>query len=68
MTEKLKETINIPIWLVVLILPLLFSILVVTTSTATNQAEDNAVFRTSIGVINERLNRIENKLDNHINK
>lgn len=66
MTEKLKETVNIPVWLLSLIVPLLFSIFIVLLNSSRTQATDNAVFRTSIQGMTERLNRIETKLDTHI--
>lgn len=66
MTERLKENVNIPVWLISLIVPLLISIFFIVISNARTQATDNAIFRTSIQGMTERLNRIETKLDTHI--
>jgi len=64
--EKLKQTSSVPNWIIVLLLPLMITIFFTILASAKAQSSDNAVFRTSIQGINERLNRIENKLDNHI--
>lgn len=65
--EKLKQTSSVPNWIIVLLLPLMVTIFLTILASAKTQASDNAIFRTSIQSINDRLNRIENKLDYHIN-
>ena len=64
--EKLKDHSLIPNWAIILFFTLSVSILTLVMRSSSAQASDNAIFRTSISGINDRLNRIENKLDNHI--
>lgn len=59
MTTELKKTVQIPIWLITMVIPLLFTFIVVL-STFKGNIEIN------VKEIDKRLDRIENKLDRHI--
>jgi len=64
----MTEVINIPIWLITLIVPLLLSIIILIISNVKFIARTNGEFRTSIREITNRLNRVETKLDAFIFK
>ena len=64
MTEKLKENVNVPVWVISLIVPLIITIFITVLYNGKTQASDNAVFRTSIQGITNRLDRIERIIDN----
>jgi hypothetical protein len=61
-TEKLKSTVNIPVWLMVMLVPLIVTVLMSIIVNVRGQAFING----QVSTMNERLNRIENKLDAHI--
>jgi len=64
----MTEAVNIPIWLITLIVPLLLSIIILIISNVKFIARTNGEFRTSITEMNNRLNRLETKLDHFIFK
>jgi len=64
----MTEVINIPIWLITLIVPLLLSIIILIISNVKFIARTNGEFRTSISDMSNRLDRLETKLDAFIFK
>ncbi len=58
-----SKKINIPIWLVILIIPLLVTILLTSFASLKVQANNNGSVETSLTEINKRLDRIEDKVE-----
>lgn len=68
MVEKLNTRVSLPVWFVGAIIPVLVSILIFSVVNIRSQANAQATTSTEIRNIEKRLDRIENKLDNHIIK
>jgi hypothetical protein len=64
MTEKLKEGIFVPAWLVSLVVPLIISIIIFIISSVSAQASLTSDMKNVI----QRLDRIEIKFDDHTKK
>lgn len=76
MTEKLKQTIHIPNWVVILLVPIIISLFTVTFSIGgriskieektikTEQLIDSKANQTDVDRLYKTLDRIENKIDN----
>lgn len=62
----LRNKIELPIWLVTTVLPLLFSLLVTLTVFVARNSNFSGVIETSMINVQNRLDRIETKLDHHI--
>lgn len=61
-------TVQIPIWLLSLIIPLFFSVLIAAISLIIKATKESTKVATVVEEIDKRLNRIEDKLDKHILK
>jgi uncharacterized membrane-anchored protein YhcB (DUF1043 family) len=64
----MQMTIQVPIWLISLIVPLFISILIVGVTSIVKATKETTKVCTVVDEINKRLDRIETKLDNHISK
>lgn len=61
-------TVQIPIWLISLLVPLFISLLIAAVSSIIKATKETTKVCTVVDEINKRLDRIETKLDNHILK
>lgn len=66
MVEKLKSTVNIPVWLVTMLIPLIISLFIFIIDKTEDQVKIQSQTLTEISNIKERIDRIETKLDTHI--
>ena len=64
----MQMTIQVPIWLISMIVPLFISLLIVAVTAIIKATKESTRVCTIVEEIDKRLNRIETKLDSHILK